>query len=498
MKELAESEKYIIAATIVIPDAIYKAQEFISGPNVFSVGHHRAIWTAITDLQAEEKPIDTLSVFGRIKATGNEETANLSLDIAELCMGSANLEYHCQQVVEKFIAREARNYAGGFIQESQKISADVFEIIDDLQSRLEELTGNLIQGRPVKAGDIVTDRIEASKQRVERRNEAEMTGADFCDGISSGLPSLDLITNGFAGGRLYVCAGRPGMGKSAICMNNFAYSAGLSHYPSLFKSLEMPKEELTDRILCSVAGVDYGDFQRGYLRDADFTAIGSVTTEIGKLPLFIEDQGGDSILKIRASVRKYKREFGLKMLIVDNISLIREKGFNRENEISRITGGLKRLAIEMNIPIIAISHLSRKVQERAVKIPMLSDLRDSGSIEQDADGVIFVYRPAYKDYGMEYAQKAHQEIWDSLLRFQISPEPVFEELALIDVAKNRGSMTGDCWVRWIGKHTRFEEWKDPRIREALGLDPLKPKTGPVGSYYEPQDEIENEFEGFPF
>lgn len=484
MENIQHVENRLIGTCIAVSGRYFQVSDYIYSHSVFRSALNQTVWRIMEMMDAEGIPIEitTLAANAEKFGFGKGVTVSDLVTLTEWASPTADISQHCKLILEDYMRRESQNVAGRLISNSKQKELDIFESIEDASIGLEELTSNLVQGKPRLVGDITDERIEAAKQRVEKRKEAERTGEAFTDGIPSGLRDLDEIVNGFVGGRLYIIGARPGMGKTAITVNNICREAGVLGHPSLFKSIEMPEGEIVDRLLCSEAGVSYGKYQKGYLDSTDIQKLTSIQDVLNKYRIHIEDKGGISVTKIRASVRRYKREFGISMLVVDNLDIVKGKGYNRENEVSNISLGFKRLAIELDIPVIIISHLNRQCEGREVKMPHLSDLRHSGAIEQNADCVIFLYRPIY--YGLDYTIKAHSDLWSQLLAHfgeTQKAEDVIREISFADIAKNRGLMTGNVPMRFIGKYTKFFDWEDNDIRQMLGLSYVQ-KEAPQPKY----------------
>ena len=479
MQTIEHIENRLIGTCIKVSGSYFQASDYIYSHLVFRSAVNQTIWKIMGQMEADGVPIDitTIAACAEKYGYGKGITVRELVEVTEWGHVTNEIDYHCKLILEDYMRRESQNIANKLTQNAESQSKDIFETIEDATLGLEELTSNLIQGKPQLVGDLTEERIEAALFRVKKRQEAERTGESFTDGIPSGIKDVDEVVNGFVGGRLYVIGARPGMGKTAITVNNVCRTSGAMGKPSLFKSIEMPSGEIVDRLLCSEAGVSYGKYQKGYLNEYDVNKLTSIQDVLSQYQIHIEDKGGITVTKIRSSVRKYKREFGIELLVVDNLDIVKGKGYNRENEVSNISLGFKRLAIELDIPVLIISHLNRQCEGREVRMPHLSDLRHSGAIEQNADCVMFLYRPIY--YGFDYACKAHSDIWNALLsHFQDTEKAanVMKELAFIDAAKNRGLMTGLIPVRFIGKYTKFYDWEDEAIREILGLKPLTKKV----------------------
>jgi len=502
MQNIDHIENRLIGTCIAVAGQFFQAADYIHSHLVFRSASLQIIWKVMQEMERKGMPIEITTLSKEMERTHEftDNSIQTLVTLTEWASPTHDIEQHCKLVLEDYMRRECKTIAGELRKQSDDPAKDIFDLIEEVTIQIESLTSNLVQGRPETIGDVAPDRVEQAKERVKKRIEAELTGETFTDGIPSGIRDKDEIVNGYVGGRFYVIAARPGMGKSAITANNICMNAAKEGEPSLFKSLEMPSGELTDRMLCSESGVSYGKFQKGFLEPVDVDQITEVSKIFKQYPIFIEDKGGESVGKIRAACRKYKREFGIKMLVVDNINLIQEKGFNRENQMANISRGLKRLAIELDIPVIAISHLNRGCEGRDVKEPMLSDLRDSGAIEQDADCVIFIYRPMY--YGFDYAVKAHPETWSKLVSYFQNDDKAmeaFSELSFAIIAKNRGLRTGRAAMRFIGRFTKFYDWEDNELRRIFELQPRHTRQPVTQTHTKPLlDESNGQDFDFPF
>ena len=475
MKDYQKLENNLLGTCITDPGKFYQACDYIHSHMVFRSQFNRTIWKTMQAMDADGIPIEITTISAQLSKAGLDKTAGLDrlLDLTEFTTPVTNIQHHCLLVMEDFLRRESAGIGTALKNYSEDAGKDIFDTIEDSTLALEQLTGTLVQGKPESFGDISPSRIEEAEDRTERRKEADRTGEQFTDGIPCGIDDLDEILNGAKGGQLIIVGGRPGMGKSAYTANNVCIHAAAIGHPCAFFSLEMPKGELVDRMLCAGSGVSYGKYQKGYLTPIDVEKLKATRGKMKNYPLYVIDSGASSITKIRSAARKYKREFGIEMIVIDNLNLIDGKGYNRENEVANTTKGLKRLSIELDIPVVLICHLNRGCESRDIKEPILSDLRDSGAIEQDADSVVFLYRPGY--YGKRYYERAHADLYQSLLQYYqntAEAEKVMEELSFGIVAKNRGLRTGKTPIRFIGRFTRFEKWEDENLRELLDLAPI--------------------------
>jgi replicative DNA helicase len=357
------------------------------------------------DLFDKNEPIDIVTVSQYLKDEGKLENiggrqyiTDLSLSVAT----TANLEYYGRIVQEKALLRSLIK-AGTEIVTASYEEPDADVAID----RAEHLIFNLAQRRSMQQLVHIKNIVESSFQRIEQRYE----NRDSLSGVPSGFYDLDALTSGFQPSDLIIVAARPSMGKTALCLNLAQHIAIEHKIPVAIFSLEMSKEQLVQRMLCSEASIDANRLRTGHLHTNDWTHLAMAMGRLGEAPIFIDDSALLNVLEIRAKARRLKAEMkGLGLIIVDYIQLLqgRKQTDNRVQEVSEISRSLKTLARELNTPVIALSQLSRAVEARQNKRPMLSDLRESGSIEQDADIVMFIYRDDY--YNPESEKRGEAEI----------------------------------------------------------------------------------------
>jgi len=397
-------EEAVLGAIMLEKDAIDIAAEMLK-PESFYKTNHQLIYKAILRLNGKNQAIDILTVTDELRTVGELENAGGPYYVTRLTnsvVSSANIEKHCRIVKQKFLAREMIRLNGESIIEAYDEQNDVFELIDNHEKRLTELTAGAT-GKAVTAMDAA---LTESLKRMEalRLNEEIMTG------VPSGLPDLDRLTNGWQNSNLIILAARPSVGKTAFALQ-LARSAALNHFnpvPVVFFSLEMSTAQLTNRIISAETEVRLEKINNGRLSDSDMRIIYEKgVSKLARAPLFIDDTSALTITELRAKCRRlakqWQKVFGHKkgLIIIDYLQLMSGTGGkgNREQEISEISRGLKTLSKELDVPIIALSQLSRAVENRKgeARMPQLSDLRESGAIEQDADVVLFIYRPEYYD-----------------------------------------------------------------------------------------------------
>lgn len=386
-----EAEQAVLGALLIDSNAIARVAESLR-PDSFYKQAHRFIYSSIIKLFNNNEPIDIVTVsdhlrnIEKLELVGGRAYVN---DLALSVITSANLEYYAKIVTEKAVLRELIK-AGGEIASLGYEDEGVETAVDSAEQLIFSISQRKTANNLTHVGEIVLD----SYNQIEKRynNRDELTG------IPSGFYDLDSLTAGFQPSDLIIVAARPSMGKTAFCLN-IAQEVGIrKKKPVCVFSLEMSKEQLVQRMLCSEAEIDSNRLRTGHMHAEDWSKLAKAMSEMGDSPVFIDDTPGATVTDIRAKCRRLcmeQKELGL--VIVDYLQLMESssKKLDRVHEISQISRGLKNLARELKTPIIALSQLSRAVESRQNKKPMLSDLRESGSIEQDADIVMFIYRDEY-------------------------------------------------------------------------------------------------------
>jgi replicative DNA helicase len=386
-----DAEYNVLGAIFLDNDCIAKALEVISVEDFYRASHQR-IFVAMVELFEKSEPIDFLTVSERLRKNKKLEEVGGTDYLAfleENTPTSAQVVYHSRIIREKKILRELIKSATNIVSESYQDASDVDEILDNAEKSIF-----LIAEKKVKAGFIpIKQIIHASFGEIEKLYDRKQ----LVTGVPSGFADIDAKTAGFQPSDLIIIAGRPSMGKTAFSLNIARNAAVDAQVPVAFFSLEMSKEQLGLRLLCSEARVDSNKARTGFLAREDWGKLTSAGGRLTDVPLYIDDTPSLSVLDVRARSRRLMSEKGLGMVVVDYLQLMRGAGRseNRQLEISEMTRSLKALAKELNVPLVVLSQLSRKPEERADKKPILSDLRDSGAIEQDADVVIFIHREEF-------------------------------------------------------------------------------------------------------
>ena len=410
-------------------DAVISAIEVLK-EDAFYREDNKAIFKAIVNLYSKSEPIDIITVKSELVENGNLERIGGLEYLAELperVPTTANVEKYIKIVDEKAMLRRLINSANELVA----LGYNETENVDTIMDMAEKNIFDLAQKKNTKGYTPIKDVLVESFAELEKLYNQK----GKLSGISTGFIDLDYKTAGLHNSDLIIIAARPAMGKSAFAINIATNAAIMSNLPVAIFNLEMSKEQVGNRILCSEAMVDSNKVRTGQLDDDDWMKLASTLGRLSEAPIYIDDTPGISIMEVRAKCRKLKLEKNIGPVVIDYLQLVQgsgKKNSSREQEISEISRSLKILAKELDIPVIALSQLSRGAEKRDDKRPMLSDLRESGAIEQDADIVMFLYRD---DYYNEDSEK--------------------KNIAEVILAKHRGGSTGTVDLAWMGSYTKF-------------------------------------------
>ena len=388
-----EAEQAVLGAMLIEKEAIARVTELLKGGDFYREAH-RLIFEAMLDLYNRNEAVDMITVIELLKREDNLEKVGGIAYVTSLANSvptAANVHYHAKIVEEKALLRQ-------LIQTSTKIAAvgyegseEVSQIVDQAEKMILEVSNRRIGGDFTPIKSIVLDAFGKIEQLYESRGGIT--------GLATGFKDLDRLTSGLQKSDLILVAARPSMGKTAFTLNIASNVAIREKKAVAFFSLEMSKEQLVQRMLCAEASIDSQKLRIGELEDDDWTKLINAADRLSGAPIFIDDTAGISVLEMRSKARRLKVEHDLSLIIIDYLQLMQgsggKGGENRQQEISEISRSLKGLARELGVPVVALSQLSRSVESRQVKKPMLSDLRESGSLEQDADIVAFLYREDY-------------------------------------------------------------------------------------------------------
>ena len=388
-----EAEQAVLGAMLIKKEAISAAAELLTGDDFYRYAH-RLVFEAIITLNQANEAVDMITVTDRLKRDGELEKAGGIAFITALANAvptAANVTFHARIVRQKSQLRHLINAATEIAGTAYEDADDVDEIMDDAEKRILGVTARSNHADFVPMKDILITTFEQIEKHAA--NKGTLTG------LPSGFVDLDRLTSGFQPSDLILVAARPSMGKTAFTLNIATNAAIRSKKTVAFFSLEMSKEQLALRMFSSEGQVDSQRLRVGDLKDEEWQKVISAADRLTKAPLWIDDTPGITVMELRSKARRLKAEHGLDLIVIDYLQLMqgrgRGSGDNRQQEISEISRSLKALARELKVPVIALSQLSRSVESRQIKRPMLSDLRESGSLEQDADIVMFLYREDY-------------------------------------------------------------------------------------------------------
>jgi replicative DNA helicase len=429
-------EEAVLGALMLENDAISDVMDVVRPESFYRIEHQK-IFHAIVSLTEAGKPADILTVTHFLKQEGTLDLVGGAYFLSQLTdrvSGSANAEFHARIIQQKFIARELIRVSGEIYHKAFDDTTDVLELLDEANLTVADIGSDINSEKGSKSNMELVNEVISDAERASQGNSII--------GIPTEIPDVDKLTGGWEGGKVYILAGRPGMGKTAKALQDAYYMTVVLKLPTLFFSLEMPAKELMLRIVSKHLDIDANLIKAGKLTTEQWSAFNSSMQQIIDSPLEIVDHLY-SLMDIRKKILIHKKRNGLGGVFVDYLQLMKHKeaGKNREQEVSEISRMMKQTAKEVDCPFIVLAQLSRSVETRGgSKRPMLSDLRESGSIEQDADQVHFMYRPEY--YGIE----TDEEYGDT------------HGLAELIVAKNRGGATGTAPMRFHPKTTSFSPW----------------------------------------
>lgn len=386
-----DAEQSTLGSMLLEKEAIYKGSEILR-PDDFYREAHRVIFEVVVHLANKGEPVDMITVSEELKQRGMLDKVGgvaYLTQLANFVPTAANVEHYANIVAEKSLLRSIISVATNIVKMGYEGSEEVDVILDRAEKDIFEIS----QKRNVKGFVSLRSILVETFERIEKLYESK----GGVTGLPTGYPDFDRMTAGLQPSDLIILAARPSMGKTTFALNLGEYAAVELKVPAIIFSLEMSKEQLALKLLCSEAGVDNQRIRTGTLRDDDWPKLSHALGRLSDAMLFIDDTPGISALEIRAKTRRIKAEYGLGLIIIDYLQLMgsRSRSENRQQEVSEISRSLKALARELDVPVIALSQLSRAVEQRADKRPGLADLRESGSLEQDADIVGFLYREDY-------------------------------------------------------------------------------------------------------
>ena len=424
-----EAEQAVIGSMLTDKDAIMSAVEVLKEDDFYREDN-KIIYSAILNLYNRAQPVDIITLKAELQAMNQLEAVGGLEYIAVLpdkVPTTANVEQYIKIVEEKSALRALIKTANELIT----LGYDPTQEVEDILDAAERKIFNVMQARNQTGYSSIKDILVESFTELEQLYNQKQR----ITGVPTGFADLDYMTAGLHPSDLVIVAARPAMGKSAFALNIATNAAVRANTPVAIFSLEMSKEQMTNRILCSEAMVDSNKVRTGKIDDDDWAKLAAASGQLSEAPIYIDDTPGITVMEIRAKCGKLKLEKGIGLVVIDYIQLVQgnnRKGGSREQEISEISRSLKILAKEIGAPVIALSQLSRAVEQRPDHRPMLSDLRESGAIEQDADIVTFLYRDDY-----------------------YNPDTERKNIAEVIVAKHRAGSTGTVELLWLGNYTKF-------------------------------------------
>jgi replicative DNA helicase len=430
-----DAESSVLGGILLENEAVNLVLELLRAEDFYRESH-RKIFRAMIELSDRNEPVDLITLSEFLKGRGDLEavggTAYLA-SLADFVPTAANISFYARIVREKSILRSLISTATDIATRGYEEQGNVEEFLDAAEKVIFDISEKKIKASFVAVGDMIKDTLKTVEKLYERK--------EMVTGVPTGYEDLDRLTAGLQPADLVIVAGRPSMGKTAFSLN-IATNAAFTGVGAAIFSLEMAKEQLVLRMLCSEARVNNSKVRSGYLAERDFPKLANAAGRLHEAPIYIDDTPAISVLELRAKARRLVRDRSKKvgLIVIDYLQLMRGMGnaSNREQEISEISRSLKALAKELNVPVIAISQLNRRVEDRGDRRPMMSDLRESGAIEQDADVIMFIYR-----------DEVYNKNDDSL-----------KGVAEVIVAKQRNGPTDTVKLTFLNEFTRFENYTE--------------------------------------
>ena len=438
-------EKAVLGALMIDKDAYAIVCEMLY-PESFYEPRNQMVYAAIRDLSMAEKPVDMLTVTDRLSKEGHLEEVGGPAYIMELTSrvaSSANIEYHANIIAQKFLARQLISFASVVETKAFDETSDIEDVMQEAENSLFELSQRNMKKDYTHINPVIKQALDVISKAAQN--------TDGLTGVPTGYHKLDDITSGWQASDLVIIAGRPAMGKTSFALSMAKNIAADYNVPMAFFSLEMSNVQLVNRLISNVCEIQGSKILNGQLHQDEWERLDKRINKLMDAPLYIDDTPGLSVFELRTKARRLVREHGVKIIMIDYLQLMNANGMrfsSRQEEVSTISRSLKGLAKELDVPILALSQLNRGVESREGlegKRPQLSDLRESGAIEQDADMVLFVHRPEY--YHIYQDDSGHD----------------LHGMAQIIIAKHRKGATGDVLLTFRGEFTRFENPDDGRL-----------------------------------
>ncbi len=450
--QAVDLERVVLGALMVDSDAFSMVSEILK-PETFYEPRHQKIYEAIRNMNMDERPVDIMTLVDELTKMGQIDKvggADYLMEISSSVASAAHIEYHAHILAQKYMARQLIHYAGDIETQAFDESVDVDELMQHAEGELFTLSQNNMKQDYTQVAPVVKNAVEILQRAAS--NKGGLTG------IPTGYSGLDEMTSGWQASDLVIIAGRPAMGKTSFALSiakNVAVDYGI---PVGFFSLEMNNVQLVNRLISNVCEISGHKILNGQLDPSDWERLDKTIARLSDAPIYVDDTPGLSVFELRTKARRLVREKGVKLIMIDYLQLMNANGMkfgSRQEEVSTISRSLKGLAKELDIPVLALSQLSRNVENREGldgKRPQLSDLRESGAIEQDADMVLFVHRPEY--YHIYQDEKGND----------------LHGMAQIIIAKHRKGSTGDVLLNFRGEFTRFQDPQEAAASAALSSD----------------------------
>ncbi len=433
-----EAEQGVLGCILISPnDCVGECVEkFKEGAEVFYDLRHRTVFETLVEMYDERQAIDIITLQQRLKNKQRlDEVGGLAYlnSLPDTVPSAANLSYYLDIVLEKHVLRRLISTCTEVVGRVYGHEGQVDSLLDEVERDILRISETRVEGKTDKIKDLVKKAINTIEDFHQRQG--------MLTGVATGFADLDKMTSGLHGGEMIVVAARPSMGKTSLAMNIAEHVAIEERLPVGVFSLEMTSESLVLRMLCSRSRVNLRNVREGFLAERDFPKLTGAAGKLAGAPLFIDDTSGLSILQLRAKARRMYQQYGIKLFVIDYLQLLHSssrKADNRQQEIADISNGVKSLAKELNVPVIVLSQLNRELEKDKDRKPRLSDLRESGAIEQDADLVCLLYKPSRGDDD-EAAGEETEAVPVNLL-----------------IAKQRNGPTGDVHLTFLKQYTRFE------------------------------------------
>ena len=434
-----EFEEAVLGALMIEQDAYSQVSEILR-PESFYDHRHQLIYEAIRTLNLQQKPVDILTVTEHLNTMGKLEEVGGPFYITQLSgkvASSAHIEYHARIIAQKFLARELITFTSLVQTKAFDTTVDVDDLMQEAEGKLFEISQQNMKKDYTQINPVIREAYDMLQKAAAR--------SDGLSGLSSGFEKLDKMTSGWQNSDLVIIAARPAMGKTAFVLSMAKKMAVDMKIPVAMFSLEMSNVQLVNRMIVNVCEIPGEKLKSGQLAPYEWSQLDNKITQLYDAPFYVDDTPSLSVFELRTKARRLVREHGVKIILIDYLQLMNASGMSfgsRQEEVSTISRSLKGLAKELNIPIIALSQLNRGVENREGidgKRPQLSDLRESGAIEQDADMVCFIHRPEY--YKIYQDEKGHD----------------LHGMAEIIIAKHRNGAVGDVLLKFRGEYARFQD-----------------------------------------